>query len=349
LSNVAISEETMSSSANTTRCPAKLRGEAVPGFPWEGQAVSVFSRAVNLLSGEHRLVSLVIDELQMTEFSVLLEALPPVEEGHTVRGDAESLRFSRPGSKEGSVAVIDLSGTEFWSGRLPAIPVQDLSPRLPEILAHRLLRSGKAEGLADLAAGGMPEGGEVPPAGEGLLVQRARKVLAAVAGAAENGGFVDLSGLIGLGIGFTPSGDDFIVGALAAEDLLQRGFAAGAPAPSGVPQIDRNRIAERSAATTYGGAALLRAAAGGSYSALIIMLLQLLFEARPPEGRTGSGPAHPAPGRGDSAEKPLERRCAEAVRLAETYGETSGIDSLTGIWWYLRQFLSGGSRSGPEG
>ncbi len=296
----------MANSTGDSRFHARLCGAAVPTKPWQGEVKSVFSRAINIIRPAGELVSLVTERLQMTDFSLLLSSLPPLEEGMKVRGEAYSLTVlstSQFSSRSVSAVEIDLRHCTRWSGSLstlfqPGFTTDCECAEKPELLMKALADSRAHEGLLGIAAGE-----------KNLWVRKAERSLTVASTAAHRGETLDISPLIGLGVGFTPSGDDFIVGACAAEELL-RGLAKekALPAP---PRIAREPLREKAGATTYGGAALLRSAAVGSYSALILELLHRILVARQIEDY------------------------AAAVETAETYGETSGIDSLTGIWWYL--------------
>jgi hypothetical protein len=292
----------MSSSSEHRTFRAVRRGTALPSPGWQGEVVSVFKRAINILCGGERLVSLVTEELQMAEFSLLLEALPPFTEGLQVWESRERIYGTAPGARE-EAAVVELSGAAPWSGRIaPERYRLPLSPS-PDELRRAVCNYRESEGFRGLACDE-----------ENLWLSRARRVLSAAAEAAAAGEAMELGGIVGLGVGFTPSGDDFILGACAVEELLVRAAGtlrdAGAP-PRMLPHIDRGAIAAKAGSTTYGGAALLRGAAGGSYSALVLELLQQLSRADSPEA--------------------LER----LTDTAGTYGATSGIDTLTGMWWYL--------------
>mgnify|MGYP000176167216 CR=1 FL=1 len=296
----------MTDSAGYRRIHAKLCGAALPAEPWRGEVKSVFTRAINIIRSGSELVSLVTEPLQMTDFSLLLPSLPRLTEGMKVRGDAFSLTApdsSLPSHRSVSPVEIDLRRCTRWSGSISPPFCQALTfggefSEKPALLENALGNSHAKEGLLGIAAGE-----------KNLWARKAERSLTEASAAAHREEPPDLSPLIGLGVGFTPSGDDFIVGACAAEELLRHYSEERAlPAP---PRIARDPLREKAGATTYGGAALLRSAAAGSYSALILELLRQLTAAH------------------------RMQDYAAAVETAETYGETSGIDSLTGIWWYL--------------
>jgi hypothetical protein len=108
-----------------------------------------------------------------------------------------------------------------------------------------------------------------------------------------------LRSLVGLGIGFTPSGDDFGAGALAAYALLGRR----------PPRASRDALLSQArAATTLPGSVLLIDAADGSFPAYLRDFARSFANsARSADALT------------------------PAVERAAAHGHTSGIDALTGF------------------
>ncbi len=102
--------------------------------------------------------------------------------------------------------------------------------------------------------------------------------------------------LVGLGGGFTPSGDDFVSGVLAAEILL------------GTRLVDHDEVERALSKTTAGGASLLRVALAGYPPTYQLRIVDALA--------TG--------------------RVAEAIRIARSHGHSSGLDALTGLLWGLQ-------------
>jgi len=130
--------------------------------------------------------------------------------------------------------------------------------------------------------------------------------LAPAARAFSDGGDArGLASLVGLGVGLTPSGDDVLLGALAALDLVS------ACSPVAMP-LRRELVAALpvplEARTTRLSAQMLRAAADGLYAEPVLDLLHVLAD-------DGTSPA------------PVERAAAALARL----GHRSGRDTLLGI------------------
>lgn len=104
-----------------------------------------------------------------------------------------------------------------------------------------------------------------------------------------------LTALVGLGAGFTPSGDDFLSGVLLAERL------------SGTALADHDTIRQVLPTTAPAGSSLLRVALAGYPPAYQLRIVQALLQA---DG-------------------------AAALAEAEVHGHSSGLDALAGVLWGL--------------
>jgi hypothetical protein len=118
-----------------------------------------------------------------------------------------------------------------------------------------------------------------------------------VAFADSDAGVPDVSALVGLGPGLTPSGDDFICGVLAALHFLRRDHVARRLAGAVVPVASTN--------TNLISAAYLRAAAQGEISQLLIDVLTSLCAG------------------GEAVDRRLDG--------VQALGHTSGWDCLAGV------------------
>jgi hypothetical protein len=195
---------------------------------------------------------------------------------------------------------IDLSRALVWSPVLPA------AARFTA--AAELARTAAA--ARRLAADLTPEGGLAPmlsgraTPGDPWLV-RARDLIGAQLEAIGTGDVATALGptidLIGLGVGLTPSGDDYLVGLLAGLD------ATGDPDRHAIGAAIAVRAPDR---TTAVGAAALEHATRGAFSERLHDLLVAL-----------------ARGRLDDLEAPIRRAMA--------YGATSGSDTLVGLFGAL--------------
>jgi hypothetical protein len=192
--------------------------------------------------------------------------------------------------------TIDLSRAEPWSPTLPAPARFRLTADLAPIAAaaRRVAVSmAPTGGLAPMLTGAA--GSDDP------WLVRARAVIGGQLAALGRGDTAAAIGptvdLIGLGIGLTPSGDDYLVGLLAGLD------ATDDPARFGLAEAIARQAPAR---TTAVSAASLRHATRGAFSERLHDLLVAL-----------------ARGNLDDLEAPIRRVIA--------YGSTSGSDTLVGL------------------
>ena len=210
---------------------------------FSGAVFSVHDHAINIKDdNDYRLISIVDREMDLTGLSVLVSRLPT----GAARGQAVTIsggRLSISATPSGSGTAITLlrpGNLPLYSGSIPDVAAEvsgvTLCSALP-LIREAILAHGSPEGLRELVA--------VPPRPSSPFARRALDVVDAIGDAEPP---VDLSGLVGLGVGFTPSGDDFIMGFLAA------GAAA-----------DLEAVRGRLRGTTLGGATLLGLALDGSF------------------------------------------------------------------------------------
>ncbi len=256
---------------------AVARGAFVPESV-SGRVLSLHAGAVNVLDEPSGLlVSLLLREDDMTAMGVLVPRFP--------KGIAAGRALSGAGLQVSGGWRVSLDGAAVWHGRPAFRPALDRA-RLGSVAAA-------------LRSRGVPGGflGVIDSSDANPFGARARALLA---GASASAPAAREAALVGLGPGFTPSGDDFLAGALLAEECC-----AGAEGPA----VDRESIRRSLARTTPGGRTLLALALRGSYSAYLLRFLALL----------------------DSARSDEEVRAA--VREAVAHGETSGTDALIGLLW----------------
>jgi len=179
---------------------------------------------------------------------------------------------------EGREVVVDLSAAVAWSPRLPATA---------RSLAHRGLHVAQPEAAGD------PFARAAAPRINALR-------LGLLSGDAQVARTAALA-LIGLGIGLTPSGDDFLVGLLAGLEATDNGMREALAAVIGREAPGR---------TTTFGAALLHHACRGEFSQRLHDVLI-------------------ATARHDRA------ALRHAIDRAMAYGATSGADTLAGLFLAL--------------
>lgn len=199
---------------------ARLNGAAFAGV-----VLSAFQRAVNitcLSSGElHTLVTGDLDDgpnaLVVATEDFRRAGIAP---GDPVRAGAGRLAIA-------GKAVVSIAGAAAWQMPRPAARVAEAALRQRLAVAEALLqRDGKPGGLFPDAAGG-----EIAQVTARMLHEAAEGVAAALGRGDEAEALRFCMRLLGLGPGLTPSGDDVLLGILAARalgrDIREDAFARG--------------------------------------------------------------------------------------------------------------------------
>ena len=192
---------------------------------------------------------------------------------------------------------IDASRAATWSPTLPAAASLRLTAELARTVAaarrHAADRA-PAGGLAPMLSGS-DRGGDP-------WLTRARALIGSQLEALRLGdvaaAMAPTVGLMGLGVGLTPSGDDYLVGLLAGME------ATDDPPRHGLAAVIAGHAPLR---TTAIGAAALGQASRGAFAERLHDVLVALARGRP-----------------DQLAAPIER--------AMTYGATSGSDTLVGLF-----------------
>lgn len=291
---------------------AELIGALVPGHSWNGSVVSIYSKAINLLHPDGFLVGVVAFERQMSPFSIHAPELFTVGSDDIAVGLQQGTPCRWGGNRlELGPFGIELEEAISWSGLLPgALTGAVRKPQaILDLLLEGLRVAGAHDGLRELV---------IPNDSPTIFGRKAREVLDRTRSrsSSPDGTIRGLSGLIGLGIGFTPSGDDFISGVLLAEELT--GGLGGL--------VDREEIRSTLKKTNNGGRTLLVSVLARQFPDYLLALARGLCEAA---GRDADGDA--AAG----------KTAIATVRTAAAHGETSGTDAMSGVAWYLERALSG--------
>jgi len=287
-----------------------LIGSLVPVPPWQGKIVSIFSKAVNLRLPAGVLIGFVAHDSQMSPYSILVPELFSddgsmpygITRGEVVRASTSTIAVGPH--------VIDLSMASTWSGRLPRSiggTLSDVRVCL-QMVQTALSEAGAPDGLLEVV---------LQTKRPTIFGKRAREIVASVRREVEAEQVIirGLSSLVGLGIGFTPSGDDFLSGAFLAQELT--GSAGGS--------LEAEEIRAVLSKTNDGGRTLLTGVLERQFTRYLLRLGEALVEA---DRIIGS-----------HLDKAQERVSA-SVREAVSHGETSGTDAVTGVAWYLREAVS---------
>jgi hypothetical protein len=191
------------------RFTARRTGVLVRSLSGEGKVVSVYPKAINIRCGQGLLVSLIEDMTHMTALSLHAPSYfgTPGQEaqaGALVRIEKGRLRLNG--------LCIDFAGGTPWEGSLIPGSVRGFSLSKVSMFREALLQQGKRGGLLGL----IQRSEEKNP-----FVEKAAQTLREILHKAHStSSFGDLSPLVGLGPGLTPSGDDFIAGVLLGEKIL---------------------------------------------------------------------------------------------------------------------------------
>lgn len=192
---------------------ARLNGAAFAGV-----VLGAFNRAVNitcLRSGE--LYTLVTDDLDDGPNSLVV-ATEDFRRAGIAPGDPVRARAGRLAIA--GKAVVSIDGAAIWRMPRPAARAAEATLRERLATAEALLRrDGTPGGLLPDAAGG-----EIAQVTARLLREAVGAVLGALGRGDQAMALRQAERLIGLGPGLTPSGDDVLLGVLAAR-ALARGIA----------------------------------------------------------------------------------------------------------------------------
>jgi len=264
-----------------------------------GEVHSAYRHTVNVRCGD-ALISLQPNGVPMTPISVTL--------------DLNEEQFAAIQAQQGDLVILGSHGIILWNQALsrkgaecvdfrlqqscPAISAQAL-----ELIARALKRTAGESGFGDLVC-------QVWTGEEGSLSRCAsygRQSMAELVDAARAGQWQQAAhlaaGLIGLGDGLTPSGDDFCVGLLAGTLLLREREQMKKWYDELCVSVNRG-----AGGTNDVSRAFLEAACGGRFSQPLLALLEAL-----------------------AAGAPLEEPLEQLLRV----GHSSGADTLGGLWLAL--------------
>jgi hypothetical protein len=278
---------------------ARLKGTLHSQDMWQGEVLSVHRGFINLIVENGLIVTLLDDPNLMQPFGVMITPNDlnsiTAKAGQRVKYEHGKISIDT-GTRIGT--VVSFLNSAAWSGAVkPAeAPVGN---RAAKALKDAIIEFSDDLGFAPLVSDSRGD----------RFTMRAAVVLHEASLSAPNEK-IDVSGLIGLGIGLTPSGDDFVTGALLAEAVFadNRNSALGRI-------LDRSLLQDALSRTVPAGRTLL-------FGALKEQFPEYLLEV----GRAIAG--HIQGG-----------NIRSAIAAASHHGATSGIDSCAGVWWYLDRVL----------
>ena len=276
--------------------------ELLPQQPEPAAVHSVFRTSANLLY-HGQLVTLLDDTRPLYPCAVRLGGpLPALTAGEPVLLCRERILFPR----SGTTVMLDRAQVTSLSLLSPPSTLQQPHPAAAEALRETILTRGKPEGFAPLLT--MLEASPSPLPDNPYVRYAADRIPALFAALrqrdAEAAGEAAYS-IAGCGIGLTPSADDFLCGVMAS--VLASAIARGEP-NKWLPITAA--MAERAAPrTNLISAAFLRQAACGQLSSDVLTLIRTLYSSV------------------------LSLRLPSAAMNVIAFGETSGTDILTGIYF----------------
>lgn len=250
----------------------------------------------------------------MSALAIQLQSFPVgIVEGAPFRLDEERIVFEA----NHRTLAIELSGAPVWQGKVPAGGAKVWA--LSRVLKQELPICGREGGFLALVSKNRGKGGAVP--GGTIFYDRAEKILLEASQQLRTSGKLSgLGGLIGLGLGLTPSGDDFLVGLLFGRELMRLSRKEA------VVPVDARGIRANLDKTTPAGKSALLMALEGRFPYYLLELTR----AGDSKIRLGTRDSHQ-----DVWLQEQHVSLAQAVRSAVDHGETSGTDTLAGVSWYL--------------
>ncbi len=267
----------------------QLRGHFVKDDLFYLKILSIHEGVINLFDEESKLIiSLIKNKKHMTGLSLLVPDLFQIHEDFPEPGFSISL--------EG--LGINYSNAQKWTGYVPPNLNNIDSIKKNEVL---VLKTQIDSGDSFLSL--LTKSSFTP------FQLKAEKILTNQV-KVENKMMRGLENMVGLGQGLTPSGDDFITGALLAEACTGNSDS-----------IQKKTIESKLEKTTYPGKTLLTLALMGSFPEYLLTFLN----------------------ERSSAFK--KNDILLVINKASDHGSTSGKDSLAGFYWYLSYLFSSGKIS----
>jgi len=283
-----------------------------------GKVVSVFSQAVNIRHDQGLLVSVVGETRSMTFLSVCLPALFRNQNKGPVPGDRVRFEGHRLVTKD---FVVEFLGRPTWQGTLTRDDVKGFHASKVSLVKEALLLKGRDGGFLGLLC---------RDESNNPFLDKAMKALSGIQSAPSRAVRLKvLSGLVGLGPGSTPSGDDFIAGVLLGQEMLRLLLSTEekAVAASLDPMIpcstEKEALWVAINRTSDAGKTLLWQALQGHFPEYLIEMVRSVSDA---EGK---------------------QEIVDAVERAVGCGATSGTDALVGFVFCFERDLYDRSHPPP--
>lgn len=273
--------------------------------PQNGMVHSVFHSSVNLLFGS-QLVTLLAASRPLYPFSIRLcdESIPQLAQGMPVNCSTEEIYIEDIGWR---LSLNGAISTDLCLGSVPKDTLCSPGEDTLSMLRRIILKYGKTDGFAPLLT--ILEPGDEPPLQSNLYVDFAAKripaLLASIASMNIDSAQTAAYSIAGCGIGLTPSADDFLCGIMASlyTESVFRG-ERGRICP--LLAVLSKAVAGR---TNLVSATFLWEASLGLVSRDVLKLMKVLYS------------------------RVLSQQVFPSAMNVIAFGETSGTDILTGIYF----------------
>ncbi len=285
-------------------------GQLICGLNQAGCVVSIFDKAVNIRISDGLLVSLVLNPGQMTPLSIRCSELFDLLRHNKAKlrvGDSVGIK---PGRMLVDNCTIDWTAADRFEGLAEVHMARGLTPSRMEDIRQILRMKGRSGGMLGLIDHALIDN---PFARNGALL--CEKLLTPQ---------VDqkvkyLSKFIGLGVGFTPSGDDLICGWLLADKLcaLSRQTLTRQTDPLEPQRFTADHkmtLLKEASRTNDAGRTLIWMALHGRFPAFLLDAVNGLSKAE------------------NKAEM------FKVISIAVGHGHSSGTDALVGLLLYYQMY-----------
>ncbi len=181
------------------------------------QVHSLYHQSINLINAERRLLSIVLPEVGPGPFAIVVAQPESAFEGFTVLDLESFVTISSHRIEIGSIQV-DATSAEEWQPRPDWRRFGSGLDRVAQANLAELLREHAPPGsFAPLVSGALPELDQtIQSKALHAAAGPAELLLSSLAAGDRDGAGEAATGLAGLGGGVTPSGDDYLQGAIHA-------------------------------------------------------------------------------------------------------------------------------------
>ncbi|MCD6121921.1 MAG: DUF2877 domain-containing protein [Spirochaetales bacterium] len=286
---------------------AEIKGTFINDFSGKAVVASVYSKAVNILLPSGLLISIVRSKDELSALSVLVPELFSADTAVSgLLKPGMDVNITTSTISIGNIAI-NFGNAQMWEGLIKPEGYK-LEARIKTLLEEALIKYGKRGGLF-----GVIDSNSSLNIFEKKALDVLIKALESSSPECASGSpfLYGISGLVGLGAGFTPSGDDFISGAILGEELAVKTLSSVETEGNKVPSIDRMSIERTLKKTSYGGRTLLWQILRNRFPFYMVKFAGSLLTNDP-------------------------REITASVSRTVSHGETSGTDFLTGFLWYFK-------------